>query len=273
MPQQVQSPFTPGPGASLSATHDPSFETPYRQMPPMQFGSITAKHGPFNTYPNSVARASVNGIPGGGINPLTAHASHHYQRPETDHRVDASLNAFGGMPWNNTPIPDALSYPAAPSSMHAIGTMISSPQQQALPHGPSQHWAAPFTPIMGGGASAAEDNRAQRFQTHDCTCGPGCGCLACPIHPYNDATTQEALHVGRLLSQDSPWNNGGEPEMLDPNKSEMHPRAIMSGDEWVDFNYSFPLSAMIDQTPVTDLETGPQGSNCCRSVDAVDELI
>ena len=238
-------------------------------MAPTQFGPITAKHGSLNSYPSSVARASVNGIPGGGINPLTAHASHHYQPPETSHRIDASLNAFGALPWNNTAVPDALTYPTAPSSMNAMGSMISNPLQQALQQSPSQHWATSFMPVMGGGASAAEDNRAQRFQTHDCTCGPGCGCLACPVHPYNDATTQEALHVGRLLSQDSPWNNSVEPEILESTKSDMLPGAIMSGEEWVDFNYSFPLSAMIDQTSVTGLETGPQESNCCDSVDSV----
>lgn len=246
---------------------------PYRQMAPIQLGSITAKHGPLNSYPNSLASASVNGINPGGIDPLIAHAGHHYQTPEASHRIGVSSNTFGSLPWNNTPVPNALTYPTAPSSLDAIGSMISNPQQQATQHGPSQNWPAPFMPVMGGGASAAEDNRAQRYQAHYCTCGPGCGCLACPIHPYNDATTQEALQAGRLLSQDSPWTNGGEPEILDPTKSDMLPKAIMSGEEWVDFQYSFPLSAMMDQTSVTDFETVPQVSNCCHSVDNSDELI
>ena len=273
MPQQVQPPFAPGLGPQFSGAHDPSFDMPYRQMAPMQFGSITAKHGSLNSYPNSVASASLNGIHTGRINPLTAHAGHHYQSPETNHPIDVSSNAFGRWPWNNTPVPDALTYPAAPSSVNAISSIIPNPQQQTLQHGPSQHWPSPFMPVMGGGASAAEDNRDQRFQAHYCTCGPGCGCLACPIHPYNAATTQEALQVGRLLSQDSPWNSGGEPEILDSSKPEMLPKAIMSGDEWVDFQYSFPLSAMMDQTSVTDFETGPQTPNCCQSANNNDELI
>ena len=273
LPQQVRSSFALGLGTPFSGTHDPSFEMPYRQMAPMQFGSITAKQGPLNSYPNSVASASVNGIHPGGINPLTAHAGHQYQPPGTNHRIDFSSDTFGDLPWSNNAVPDALTYATAPSSINAIDSMISNPQQQALQHGPSQNWPAPFMPAMGGGASAAEDNRAQLFQAHYCTCGPGCGCLACPIHPYNDATTKEALHVGRLLSRDSPWNNGSEPEILDSTKSEMPPRTIMSGDEWVDYQYSFPLSEMMDQKSVTEFETGPQESSCCQSIDNNDELI
>ena len=273
LPQQVQSPFAPGLGPPFNETHSPSFEMPYRQIVPTQFRSITAKNGSLNNYSNNVASASVNGIHPGGLNPLTAHAGHHYQPPEPNHHIDVSSNAFDGLLWNNTRVPDALTYPTASSSLGAINSMISNPQQQALQHGRSQHWPASFIPVMGGGASAAEDNRAQRFQAHYCTCGPGCGCLACPIHPYNDATRQEALHVGRLLSQDSPWNNGAEPEILDSTQSEMLPKAIMSGDEWADFQYSFPLSEMMAQTPVTDFETELQESNCCHPVDNSNELI
>ncbi|KAL8792956.1 MAG: hypothetical protein Q9195_004453 [Heterodermia aff. obscurata] len=269
LPQQVQSPFALGLGPPFIEPHDPSFQIPYRQMAPVQFGSITAKHGPLNSYPSNVASASVNGVHLGGINPLTAHASHHYQPPEAAHPINVSSNAYDDLSWNNTLVP----YQTTPSSINAINPIFSNPQQQALQQGPSQNWPAPLMPLMGGGASAADDNRAQRFQAHCCTCGPGCGCLACPIHPYNDATKQEALHVGRLLSRDSPWSNGGETEILDPTKSDMLPQAIMSGEEWVDLQYSFPLSAMMDQTSVTDFETVPQRSNCCHSVDNSDELI
>ena len=47
----------------------------------------------------------------------------------------------------------------------------------------------------------------------------------------------------------------------------------MSGDEWVDYQYSFPLSAMMDQKSVTEFETGPQESSCCQSIDNNDVLI
>ena len=36
-----------------------------------------------------------------------------------------------------------------------------------------------------------------------CNCGPECGCLGCPVHYYNDATTQHFASLQSILEQDS----------------------------------------------------------------------
>ena len=121
----------------------------------------------------------------------------------------------------------------------------------------------PSIPSIGVGASAAEENRGQRFQEHICTCGTGCGCLACPTHPYNDITKQEALQAGRLLSQEPFWNSTDDFEVYGSTQSEVPPgvpsRTIIYGDEWLDAPYQFELSDLTSQSPMH----GSQGFDCC----------
>ena len=266
VPQPLGIPSSPSMHSPFKGTHNSSFGTTYHGAPSIPFGSPAASFRSMENYPNRETTASVNSVYSSDVNPLNPRAFHHYQLPERLNHDHAPISTLGNPPWGNAMAPIPLNYPIAPPLVDAIGSMVSTPQRQSLQSVTSRNWSTPFAPVMGVGASAAEENRAQRYQEHECTCGPGCGCLACPIHPHNDATTQEALHVGRLLSQDPLWSSS-ELEPFDAKSSEMLPEAIMSGEEWLESQYSFPMSDLMSPISIPDFEADSQGRSCCGSTD------
>lgn len=265
VPLQPELPSSPSMHSPFSEAHNPYFGTPYHEAPVIPFGSPPASLRSMEKYSNRETTASVNSDYSSDINPLNPRIFHQYQDPERLNREHAPIATIGRSSWGNALAPVPLNYSIAPPLVDAIGSMVSTPQQQSLQRVTSRYWSTPFAPAMGVGASAAEENRAQRYQEHECTCGPGCGCLACPIHPHNDATTQEALHVGRLLSQDPLWSNSSELEPFDAKSSEMVPEAIMSGDEWLESQYSFPMSDLMTPMSIPAFEVDSQGHSCCDS--------
>lgn len=44
-----------------------------------------------------------------------------------------------------------------------------------------------------------------------CMCGPGCNCVFCVYHPYNDATRERVQDLGRIMSMDNYWDHVSPP--------------------------------------------------------------
>ncbi|KAI9367810.1 hypothetical protein BJX61DRAFT_268091 [Aspergillus egyptiacus] len=96
--------------------------------------------------------------------------------------------------------------------------------------------------------------------THNCNCGPDCNCLACPDHPYNDATTKHIQEVGRIIAQDT--------QTLD----EDHNRKVSLG------NGNYPNGPPLDE-PFVDtghhvndgLGAIPAGQCCGNDAEGLDD--
>lgn len=267
LPQQPQLSSPLDLHASFATTHASPFGSLYSNPLSMQFGANTATQGAFGNYQSREMTPSVNSIHSSGISPQIPKPGSDYQSLGTSNDTGNPPNSFGGLPWNNGTTATPFNYPLAPPIINAMSSMNYTPQGQSFPQVDNQSLSTPFTSVVGAGASAAEENRAHRYREHECTCGAGCGCLACPTHPYNDTTKQEALQVGRLLSQDPVWNNFGDLEKFDPTQSDVLKEAILSGEEWLDAPYAFPWSDLMSQ----NLVTTSQGSNCCLPPNLDDE--
>lgn len=237
----------------LSETQDQRQSTSYQDTPPMYL-----QPGPgvqANMHKQLKGNTSPPGCDelGDLFNPpyyhgSTANASQHYN--------PMNLNAT---PWNNNGV-GASSQLATQPMQQLTDFAIVSQQPQSLQHGSQQYWPAPTMDPFGMGASAADDNRGQEYQLHQCTCGDSCRCLACPVHPYNDATRTEALKAGRILHQDYLWANSGDWEQMDTAYSAL---PIMKDADYVEAQHLFPQSALADQNTTT--ESGPQSPSrsCC----------
>ena len=260
---RIQAPSTEGFGPQtdfdfiqpdlLSGTQDQRHSTSYQDTPPVYF-----QPGP-GVQANMDIEMKGNTTPlgydvlGDIFNPpyydgSTANASQHYN--------PMNLNAI---PWNNNGM-DASSQLATQPMEDLTGFTNVSQQPPSLQHGPQQYWPAPAMDPFGMGASAADDNRGQEYQLHQCTCGDACRCLACPVHPYNDATRTEALKAGRILHQDYLWANSGDWEQMDTAYSAL---PIMKDADYVEAQHLFPQSALADQNAA--FEPGPQSPSrsCC----------
>ena len=138
-------------------------------------------------------------------------------------------------------------------------------QSQLLQQGYQEPWPAPAMPPFGMGASAAEDNRGQRYQIHECTCGDACGCLACPVHPYNHATRMEALHAGRVLQQDFLGPNSLDFGQMETNYNNL---PIMLDKDYIETEHFFKPSELTSQIPAASFKPqtqgGSQGGSCCH---------
>ncbi|KAI1811040.1 hypothetical protein GGS20DRAFT_138932 [Poronia punctata] len=60
--------------------------------------------------------------------------------------------------------------------------MVANPQQNIAPHDP-------FAGSQVPNAQASETDDGS-CTTHECTCGPGCECVGCTVHPFNSATKE-----------------------------------------------------------------------------------
>ena len=167
-----------------------------------------------------------------------------------------NLNAT---PWNNM-VMGSSSQLATQPTQHLSGFTNVPQQTQSLQHGSQQYWPAPAMDPFGMGASAADDNRGQAYQLHQCTCGDSCRCLACPVHPYNDATRTEALKAGRILHQDYLWANGGDWEQMDTAYSAL---PIMKDSDYVEAQHLFPQSELADQNAASEPQPQPPSRSCC----------
>ena len=76
------------------------------------------------------------------------------------------------------------------------------------------------TGMSGMPASAAEevDPGHHSDLSHNCTCGPECGCVACPLHPYNEATRQHLLTGASHLALQAYLNGNHEWNHPDANQ-------------------------------------------------------
>ena len=236
----------------------------YQRMAPTHYGPTFRSDGSLTSYSG---HDCVPSTVGSTMNSAAALPLSRYLCPQ---EIDANQiyqpsDVYGSSSWGNNGMPVPSRNPLPPS-MYNPGCVSKAAQQiDLLQHQSYQPSPVPEVPLLGVGASAAEENRAQRYQTHVCTCGPGCGCLACPIHPYNDATRKEALHVGRLFNQDSPWDYDGDLEQVGSVTEDLGPQPIMYGDEWLEAQHSFRQSELMNQNPVLEHEAEVQGRSCCQS--------
>jgi hypothetical protein len=76
--------------------------------------------------------------------------------------------------WPQNPGPGGVVYVVIPSS----GCMA--------PAGPSN----PPPPSVNNSVEAFGENSNSLEATHECGCGPGCECIGCISHPYNEATQE-----------------------------------------------------------------------------------
>ena len=237
----------------LGETQDQRHSTSYQVTPPMYL------------QPGPGVQASMDKQLKGNTSPLgydllgdifnppynygsTANASQHYNPMDLDTTT-----------WNNDGM-GASSQLTTQPMQHLTGFTNVSQQPQSLQHVSQQYLPAPAMDPFGMGASAADDNRGQEYQLHQCTCGDSCRCLACPVHPYNDATRTEALKAGRILHQDYLWANSGDWEQMDTAYSAL---PVMKDADYVEAQHLFPQSALADQNPAPESGPQPPSRSCC----------
>lgn len=51
-------------------------------------------------------------------------------------------------------------------------------------------------------AETSESSTSSMATLHSCSCGTGCQCLACPVHPGNETTQAQVEELDRILSHD-----------------------------------------------------------------------
>ena len=133
------------------------------------------------------------------------------QTQETDQRVSGQSSYGGADP----------SYYTGRASVPGISQILPQPGPHEVSsstpgHSPGHHLGdAPSTlghrPIEYGrqGYQVGQTymDKAPVWPPPDmealCNCGPDCGCLACPVHYYNDTTQQHFAGLGTILDHDS----------------------------------------------------------------------
>lgn len=96
------------------------------------------------------------------------------------------------------------------NTRHPYMSPSNGPSMQSSIYGPNAGMAMESSGgLLGMAASAAEDieTRHNVDPMHNCTCGPACGCVACPVHPYNVATRNHLLSSAAQLMQNSPGSD------------------------------------------------------------------
>lgn len=172
---------------------------------------------------------------GHGITTTGGHSVHALPDPQ------ATYPAYG---FGNT-MQSAVSYPLPrygnlthgnDQSFHYIGNpnlSIGGSPFTRMPANPSNGMAIDSnTGLTGMAASAAEGIHAGHYSDtmHNCTCGPACPCIACPIHPFNQATRQHlknsAMHVASGYFSDNQQMND-----VGTHQSGMVPQSNVVGGE------------------------------------------
>lgn len=64
--------------------------------------------------------------------------------------------------------------------------------------------------------------------SQSCTCGPGCNCLGCAVHPYNNRTLEFIDSVRDLVDVQSPTSDGAETQ-VDTTNGEDHSMPSIQG--------------------------------------------
>jgi hypothetical protein len=111
----------------------------------------------------------------------------------------------------------------------SVFTQTSAPFSASIP--------APFQtlPKAENGHVAADDD------THNCSCGDGCNCLACIVHPHNSRTTalvQSAMM--KYWGEGIPMSTGYDPTMTSVSSPENGEDMILNASDYQFEEYLFP---------------------------------
>ena len=106
--------------------------------------------------------------------------------------------------WNNSTrnLPGMAAFATGESNTEIPqGSMSHMTQEQLYQF--RQNWVDSTQGLSGIAASAAEESNIGHPHDlmHNCTCGPKCNCVACSVHPYNEATRQHLLNGASHLIQ------------------------------------------------------------------------
>ena len=296
-----ESTFTTDPRGVLSGSQGLSYTDLYKHAPPTPYHHVATDCGQPNDYAsgntlpvgndfsnnaNNPQYHQPTGFVGQNYNPLNIFDGSQWHSVATPgffsypgaqplHNSTALMDVNQQPQYHSLALMD-VSQPLQPNSGSLMGVtpqpqhsplalMDFTQQSQLLHHGSQEAWPAPAMPPFGMGASAAEDNRGQGYPVHECTCGDACGCLACPVHPYNHATRMQALHAGRVLQQDFLGPNGLDFEQMESSYNNL---PIMLDSDYIEAEHFFQPSELMGQIPPTSFmpqtQSGSQGGSCCH---------
>ena len=125
-------------------------------------------------------------------------------------------------------VPYTTLYPLPPNYATAQNPMTVGQhflhQQNILSNAQAVPSYAP-SGLMGSAALPSTEASAYASM-HNCTCGPGCQCLFCAVHPYNSATLQQVHNIAHHLpihenvSADLPQSPSGHRNRTGPNQTQ-----------------------------------------------------
>ncbi|KAL8691805.1 MAG: hypothetical protein Q9218_003051 [Villophora microphyllina] len=162
-------------------------QTPKSEVYPNEGNKPEASQTSYAPFANTIPHTSVYSVPANyatAENPMTLDRQAHIQQYDLYHRQEVPHYAPAGIAGMAAP-------PAEPYDMAGM-----------LPPSDVQQDPSTFS--------------------HECSCGDGCECLACPVHPYNNRTTNHVRGLYRWWEapenrhdESRPQSSYGEPSHTD----------------------------------------------------------
>lgn len=118
-------------------------------------------------------------------------APYQVYEPVSNDFYGRSISTFTQVPNPNAQYESNLAHPMSPTRRMEFERT-------------GQYYPAPYGPMASPAVPSTELRDLMRSSS--CMCGPGCVCVYCTGHPFNNATIERVQHLGQIMDADNYLN-------------------------------------------------------------------
>lgn len=160
-------------------------------------------------------------------------------------------------PPGSTPAPVAPSqWPYNPGPGSVVYVVVPTSGCMVTPAGPSNPPSAP----VDNSAEGFGDNDGNLETIHECGCGPGCECIGCISHPYNEATQE---YIRSIYQSSLDGFDEQNPRYERPTSTDNVPQPMAQPKPGMDYSVSSDQVLSADDFLFVEyLLACPEGDSC-----------